>query len=781
MEDEPFYDNSKESSVLHGNKSEINKIRNLLNQQISQNEALERKFDETGDKQRKLLRVLESKDKVISGLRKEMKNSMEDENSCKTNILLKYIKCQFLGSVFRVLKNKKISLGFLAIKEKKFSTDKSIYFGCNLAKRILEKNTEQLDYKKKLRYFVNLLQDHHKQKEKVFKKEQHASFKSCVNMSIQFWERIMNNNKLYEVNNAFMRIKIFDEVKNYKKNEKTIIDDKIKSIEQDYKVNLKTKVKKKTSLYVLKKVFESKLQKNCQHFFYKVKLSNLLRLCEKKWEGRYREIDAINKAKMEFFETKNKDMMKNYDTSKSEIERLRQENIKNTAKIEELRLDIEKKDQDLLQRVNDLKSKNTDIKKLATELDHFKKENNSLKSLSDTNTKKSMDQEKRLATYIKKLTDDHKVQNSEKHELVEKLKEFSGSTDTLKNEYEKIAIQNQNLQKDLKDRDNFIKEKDSKMNNQKSEYDSLRKEFDRFKKLYETAKADFEKKSIESSKLEMKFKNYQKYHDKSKSDTEGQTAELIRMNEEKVEWIKNNEELAKELNNIKASHARLGPKLKKVNDLEKEISIKNSDIKKLKDVNDTYKIKLAENSIVDDEKLNIDKEIKEELVSYKKMVENLNREKVNLMKDMTLLHDKWQHEQKDSNKYKNIAKESQNEVERIQSQMDVFVVALEQQKSMNKNLMANKSNKQSELNLTASHTRTNSQNTTAKNMSSILNTTTAKSSKNTNILSNNSGHGELQKNQDQSLISDKMNFTVTEDTDEDMEQKIKKIRAKYDI
>ena len=798
MEDELIEENSKESSVFNGSKQETNKIRNLLNQQISQNEMLEKRYDETSDKQKKQLRVQESKDKMISALRKEMRSLTEDENNNKTDILLKYIKCQFLGSVVRVLKNKKVSLGFLALKEAKYSKDKSMNIACNIVKKIITKNIEQTDYRKKLRYFVNTLREFYKQKENSFKTEQHASFKSCVTMSIQVVERIMNNNKIFELNNSFVKLKILSEISNYKNTEKTIIDEKIQCIEKDYKKNLKTKVKKSTSLYHFRKVIESKMQKNSLHFFYKIKLNNLLRLSEKKWEGRYREIDAINKAKMEFFDTKNKDMMKNYDTSKSEIERMKHENFKNTAKIEELRTDIEKKDQELIQKANDLKSRNIDMKKLTTELESLKKENDSFKNMSDSNTKKSIDNEKKMTQYIKKLTDEKNVQNSEKTELVEKLQEFSESTGILKTEYEKIALQNNDQRNDIKKQDSIIKQKDDKITSYSKDYENLKKEYSKLKNLFESTKSDLDKKANEFTNLEQKFKNYTKIHDKSKSDTEGLTTEIIRMNEEKVKWMKSIEELNKELNNMKASQARLYPKIKKLNDLEKDIINKNSDIKQFKRDNEALRIKLAGAVVIDEEKLKIDKEIKEELASYKKMVENLNREKVNLMKDMTLLHDKWQHEQKDSNKYKNIAKESQNEIERIQSQMDVLVVALEQQKSMNKSLMVNKPNKQNDLNITASHTRTNSQNTTAKNISSILNTTAGKSSKNTtnilsnnsalnvlsntHILSNNSGPAENPKNIiDQSLISDKMNFTTTEDTDEDMEQKIKKIRAKYDI
>ena len=53
MEDELIEENSKESSVFNGSKQETNKIRNLLNQQISQNEMLEKRYDETSDKQKK--------------------------------------------------------------------------------------------------------------------------------------------------------------------------------------------------------------------------------------------------------------------------------------------------------------------------------------------------------------------------------------------------------------------------------------------------------------------------------------------------------------------------------------------------------------------------------------------------------------------------------------------------------------------------------------------------------------------------------------------------------
>ena len=75
---------------------------------------------------------------MISALRKEMRSLTEDENNCKTDILLKYIKCQFLGSVVRVLKNKKISSGFLALKEAKSSKEKSINIACNMIKKLIK-------------------------------------------------------------------------------------------------------------------------------------------------------------------------------------------------------------------------------------------------------------------------------------------------------------------------------------------------------------------------------------------------------------------------------------------------------------------------------------------------------------------------------------------------------------------------------------------------------------------------------------------------------------------
>lgn len=205
-----------------------------------------------------------------------------------------------------------------------------------------------------------------------------------------------------------------------------------------------------------------------------------------------------------------------------------------------------------------------------------------------------------------------------------------------------------------------------------------------------------------------------------------------------------------------------------------------SEIQGLKALSQNQGIKISDLQASREDQLKKDSQVKEELASYQKMVADLNREKVNLMRDMTLLHDKWKSEQNDSNKYKTIAKESQNELERVQSQVDTLYQALEQKEMIetkNRQTKVNKKGLGYELNM--SHSRTSSQTTTAHNKSSILNTTNNKSSK----ISGKSGENKSKGNQivNESQISDNINMTIDGETDDDINEKIKLIRAKYDI
>ena len=46
-----------------------------------------------------------------------------------------------------------------------------------------------------------------------------------------------------------------------------------------------------------------------------------MKISERRWESKYRENEAINQAKMEFFETKNSELSENFETVQSEYER----------------------------------------------------------------------------------------------------------------------------------------------------------------------------------------------------------------------------------------------------------------------------------------------------------------------------------------------------------------------------------------------------------------------------------------------------------------------------
>lgn len=233
---------------------------------------------------------------------------------------------------------------------------------------------------------------------------------------------------------------------------------------------------------------------------------------------------------------------------------------------------------------------------------------------------------------------------------------------------------------------------------------------------------------------------------------------------------------------LKAKNSQAGSqsKLKGFQELETHLESYKSEIQGLKALSQKQGIKISDLQASREDQLKKDSQVKEELASYQKMVADLNREKVNLMRDMTLLHDKWKSEQNDSNKYKTIAKESQNELERVQSQVDTLYQALEQKEICETKTRQTKGNKKGlgyELNM--SHSRTSSQTTTAHNKSSILNTTNNKSSK----ISGKSGENKSKVNQivNESQISDNVDMTIDGETDDDINEKIKLIRAKYDI
>jgi hypothetical protein len=236
--------------------------------------------------------------------------------------------------------------------------------------------------------------------------------------------------------------------------------------------------------YFLHNLNEKLTRKNFFNFLFKIKFSNLMRLCERKWEGKYRETKALNKAKMEFFEAKNSDILKNYEISKSESERLKLEKEKLNQRIEELRSLTVNQDSDLARRESEHKTTISQLRKdLKTQTDSLnilRGENDTLKTSAGSTLDSFAEQEKRLSQQIVILKNKHKNMDDDKLELVKKLTESFESINLLKKEYEKLQGTNERLEKCVRDKDDCLKEKDLILKEKKSEDASRSKERDEY-------------------------------------------------------------------------------------------------------------------------------------------------------------------------------------------------------------------------------------------------------------------------------------------------------------
>ena len=90
-----------------------------------------------------------------------------------------------------------------------------------------------------------------------------------------------------------------------------------------------------------------------------------------------------------------------------------------------------------------------------------------------------------------------------------------------------------------------------------------------------------------------------------------------------------------------------------------------SQINSLEEQNQVFKKRIEESSYKE-------QQINFEFKSLNDSLATLNKEKVNLMREMTLIHENNLALEKELNKYKDLALQSQNEIENYQNQLDVY-------------------------------------------------------------------------------------------------------------
>ena len=695
------------------------------------------------------------KDKMINALRKECKNLQEEESNAKTGLLLKYIRCHFLSSLFRRLKNKQLSNSFMIFKGNhlEYTTNQDI--GCHQQKNQQNKKIVVNDRDRKCQFMLKSLKMMFTLRQLEFNNQQFVSKSGCLDKSMRVCERIIVSKKNLNLNLGFYTIKDNWFYNCLKFKEIKLIQTKNKS-KHDFEVNKQKKWGRVEKFLVfIKNFFFGK-----QHYLgtkqiSSMKIMYLMKISERRWESKYRENEAINQAKMEFFETKNSELSENFETVQSEYERQKLENEKLMYKLEELRSVIDNKDTDGSRREAEHKTRIMDImkeiKRLKDELNKEKQDNESSRSEFVQKEKNWSEEEKRFQQQVNSLQSQIKNSNEDKNQLVAKLGDSLQSTELLKKEYEKVNQKNESFKKQLRDKEIIL-------NITKSETNDKGKESDEYKNKYHQVKSELEKYMNDQKKGEQKWRKDKNSIAKLNSDAEGLTAEQIRLNGEKAEWVSETDDLKRELIGYKKKEPKIKESLRRMEEVENDLEIKTNELQLQKQTSENLKKNQKDLDNSKEQNKKADDTLKEELSSYQKMVADLNREKVNMMRDMTLLHDKYKAEQNEANKYKNIAKESQNEVEKTQMHLEMLMQAFEQKEAKSKQ----KSERTGIFDLNQStYSRTSSQNNKSNNISNL----------------NTTGKGI-----DQSRGSDKINNTINnDDSDDNLNDKIKQIRAKYDI
>jgi chromosome segregation protein len=151
------------------------------------------------------------------------------------------------------------------------------------------------------------------------------------------------------------------------------------------------------------------------------------------------------------------------------------------------------------------------------------------------------------------------------------------------------------------------------------------------------------------------------------------TVELMSQNSEKTRLIKQVKEMEEEISRLRSANFNSGIVQSQKVEVEKELRDVKEELKRSKQANLKSETTIQELKEKKDLEKDSEETTKKEAERLTRTLADLNREKVNLMRDMTILNDKYLKVQKESNWYKGIAKDGQNELEKCQFQLDYYI------------------------------------------------------------------------------------------------------------